>query len=317
MNITKPLGNCFKPMLLPLALVWAVVGCGSSANDGSAEKCFYDDDISENLSEAISPQVDLPEDNANVEFAAAAQDEQHVIPQEPNGLARLLVSESFDNCAFSTSWNETTVALEYYPDGEQPFVQMEGHSCVLQQYIPAGVDDITMAQVGMSGADAFQQITGSPDADEFYVEWQELYPEDHDFADAAQKLLRFVYSKEDEPRGAQFNLQALDDNSNLQLSWYHPDGIDAAWNTHLSIPVGRWVTFGVWCKLNTPGESDGFSRFYLDGEQVANVENLNNRGNDDRGWNNMWVGGNHTNHGLTVQASRRFIDNIQWWSSKP
>jgi hypothetical protein len=233
-----------------------------------------------------------------------------------------LISESFDTCGFSPGWDGSFVRTEFYPSGMQPFVEMSGHGCVLQQYIPVGVDDITSAQVGLESAEGFTRVTGGSEVDEFYVEWQEYYPDDHDFADGAQKLFRFTYWKEGESRGPTIHLMAQYENTDLQLAVFHPDGddgnpIDLFTDTHLAIPTGRWVDLGVWCRLNTPGESDGFCRAYLDGQEVANMDQISIRGNDTRGFNIMWVGGNHTNQKPTVHASSRFIDNIRWFNTKP
>jgi hypothetical protein len=321
MNITTPFGNCLKSLLLPLALMWNIGGCGHSDSDGTAEKCFSDDNT-EDWGETDSLQLDLQEDSASFEAAGTAQDEPQVISPEPNGLSQLLISEGFDNCAFSPGWNGSYIWWDSYPQGESPFVQMQGHGCVMQVFIPAGVDDISSVDVGLQGDEAFAQVTGSPNVDEFYIEWQEYYPDDHDFADGAQKMMRFTYWKSDEPGGAVINLMAMSNNQDLQLSLSHPDGgngqpIDLFTNTGLSIPTDRWVTFGVWCRLNTPGEQDGFAYAYMDGEQIVRMENISNRGSDSRGFNQMWIGGNHTNWGQTTQSSRRFVDNVRWYSTKP
>jgi hypothetical protein len=226
--------------------------------------------------------------------------------------ANLLAAESFDNCAFSGQFNGSYIRSEFYPPGTSPFVAMDGHGCVMEQRIPAGVDDITPAQVGMEGSDGFTQVTGSPDADEFYVEWEEFYPPDHDFADGAQKMLRFIREG-----GPAVMLQNQYNNANLQISIYHPSGVDIFQNTQRSVPLGRWVSFGVWCRLNTPRELDGFCRAYMDGEQIVDMSSINMRGSDTRGWDIMWVGGNHTNQKPTVKTSLRFIDNIRWYNTKP
>ena len=226
--------------------------------------------------------------------------------------SRLLISESFDDCAFSPGWNGSYVRSECYPGGTSPFVAMDDHDCVLQQRIPAGTDDMTPAQVGMEGTGAFQRVTGSPEVSEFYITWEEYYPAEHDFADGAQKMLRFTSEG-----GPGMMLQNQYNNRNLQISAFHPSGVDIFQNSGRSVPVDRWVSFAVWCKLNTPGRQDGFCRAWMDNEQIIDMSNVNMRGNDTRGWYLMWVGGNHTNQKPTTRTSLRFIDNIRWYNTKP
>jgi len=214
------------------------------------------------------------------------------------------------------------VREDNYPPGVAPFVELPDHGCVMQQYVPAGADEITSAQVGVEGDDEFLRITGSPQVDEFYVEWQEFFPEGHDFPDGSQKMLRFTYYNAGDNNGSQINLSTQNENTNIQLFLYHPEGengefINLFYDTNLPIPVGRWVNFAVWARLNTLGQADGFAVAYMDGNEIARLDNISNRGSDSRGWNVMWVGGNYTNQGPTANASNRFIDNIRWYNTKP
>jgi len=233
-----------------------------------------------------------------------------------------LLTESFDKCDFSQGWNGSFVRSELYPRGTGPFASFAGHGCVLHQYIPDNSNETTSAQAGVEGSAAFAQITGMPFVDEFYIEWQEYFPEDHDFADGSQKMMRFTYYEPGEEDGSEINLTTQNENTNIQLFLYHPRGsdgeaIDLFVNTGIAIPTGRWVTFAVWAKLNSPGENDGFARAYMDGVEIAALEDISNRGWDTRGWNIMWVGGNHTNDSETTQASSRYLDNIRWYAAKP
>ena len=236
--------------------------------------------------------------------------------------AKLLLTEDFNTCSFNPAWNGSFVRYELYPPGVQPFVEMPGHGCVLQQYVPQGVDEVTSAEVLMEGDEAFQRATGNSQAEEFYVEWQEFFPDDHDFADGSQKLMRFTYWRDGDDSGPGANLVLQTNNSNVQLTMDDSHGKDGSYidlftNTERSLPTGRWVDLGVWVRLNTPGDSDGFAKAYMDGEEIVNMENISNRGEDWRGFNVMWVGGNHTNQKNTVKASNRYIDNIRWYDRKP
>ena len=225
--------------------------------------------------------------------------------------SRLLISETFDNCAFTSGWNDSYVRNEAYTNGAAPFVAMDGHGCVMEQIIPAGTDDYTSAQVGLYGSGTFQRVTGSSEATEFYITWEEYYPTNHNFADGAQKMLRFTREG-----GPGIMLQNQYNNGNLQISAYDHTGVDVFQNSNRGIPVGRWVSFAVWCKLNTPGQRDGFCRAWMDNEQIIDMSNVSLRGTDTLGWQNMWVGGNHTNQKPTPVTSFRFIDNIRWYNTK-
>ena len=233
-----------------------------------------------------------------------------------------LLVENFDNCEFDPQWNASFVRTELYEGHEVPFVSAHGHGCVLHQYIPENMDETTAAQVGLEGREAFLRVAGTPEVDEFYIEWEEFFPEEHDFADCSQKMMRFTFYDGGDSPGSEINLTAQDDNTNIQLFLYHPESenggpIDLFTNTNLSVPTGRWVRFAVWAKLNTPGEQDGFARAYMDNQEIASLENVSNRGWDTRGWNVMWIGGNHSNNRETTQASSRYIDNIRWYATKP
>ena len=236
--------------------------------------------------------------------------------------AKLLLQEDYEQGGFSPGWNGSFVQDKLYPSGVTPFVQVPGHGYVMQQYIPEGTDEVTPAQSGVEGEEAFARVTGKRTADEFYVEWEEFYPEDHAFAKGAQKMLRFTYWDEGTGRGPGIDFWNQYGNRNLQLAVGHPKGssgvpIDIFRNTHSSIPRGQWVKFGVGCKLNTPGKRDGFAYAYKDGREIARMEGISNRGDDTRGFNIMWVGGNHTNQGKTRKASIRYIDNIKWYATWP
>ena len=71
-------------------------------------------------------------------------------------------------------------------------------------------------------------------------------------------------------------------------AWYGP---------YRTIPVGRWVQREVWHRPNTPGNRDGFIRFYEDGVLVQNEENVSTNGPADfRSGTWIQVGGLYTKH---------------------
>ena len=235
----------------------------------------------------------------------------------------LVLEETFDTTELSPLWTVAGVKEELYrTDRIEPFPKMADHGRVLHYYLPKGVNEVTPAEVAVQGDAAFYGVIDKPQAEEFYLEWQEFYPKDHDFADGSQKLLRFTYWQEGEDKGCELTFVIRSNNRSLDIELFHPkakDGspVDITFGLPRRMPTERWVTLGVWCKLNTPGKSDGFVRAYMDAEQVLDRSSLNLRGADTRGWNQMWLGGNHSNRALTKQASSRFIDNVRWYRTKP
>lgn len=238
--------------------------------------------------------------------------------------AKLWLEENFNTGGFNPSWNESFVREEFYSAKNKPFVNLGGtHGFVLHYHIPSGQNEFTPAQVGIFGSEAFTKATGRASVEESYVEWEEFFPAEHDFADGAQKLLRLTGYYPGEAPGAEVNLIASGSNSNLQLSVIHPGNntqpIDLFKNTGLSLPTARWVKLAVWVKLNTPGKEDGFARAYLDGNEIVNLRQASLRGQDQRGWNVLWIGGTHSNGAgkLTRKESSRYIDNIRWYNTLP
>lgn len=194
----------------------------------------------------------------------------------------------------------------------------------MHYHIPAGIDEVTPIQAGLNGSEAFTAVAGVPEVGEFYLEWEEFFDPNHDFADGSQKLLRFTRIQDGEgpQSGPHVDFWTQNDNTNIQLFFYHPDGnggreIDIFSNTNRSIPTGRWVKFGVWCRLNTPGRSDGFGRVFMDDLLLIDLSDINNRGKSRLGWNAMWIGGNFSHRGPSTQSSSRFIDNIRWFDTFP
>ncbi len=236
----------------------------------------------------------------------------------------LYLSDSFDYNQFSPHWSIAGFQQNLYtPSNQAAFVDLAGHQSAVHYYIPRGVDEVTPAQMSVEGEASFQRLTGRPQADEFYLEWSEFFPEDHNFADHGQKMVRFDYWKAGEERGTEMTFAVLDNNSRMQVFLYHPRGqlngrtLDIGLDAQ-PIPVGRWVRLGLWVRQNTPGAADGFVYLYLDGQLILSQTNMSIRGRDTRGWNIMWIGGNHSNStGPTRQASHRYIDDVLWYSSKP
>ncbi len=238
--------------------------------------------------------------------------------------SRLYIEERFNGAAFNKLWSLAGFKKEIYEkDKIEAFADFPGHGPALRYYIPQGVDEVTPAQVALEGDRDFLRVCGKKNIDEFYAEWSEYFADGHDFADCGQKILRATYWNEGEPLGHELTFAVLDDNSRIQLFLFHPQGLsdgsglDVGLDYRASMPTGRWVSFGVWCRLNTPGESDGFARVYMDGKPIITRTQMSLRGKDPRGWNVFWIGGNHSNSAPTAQASHRYIDDILLYSTKP
>jgi hypothetical protein len=236
----------------------------------------------------------------------------------------LLLEEHFDSRTFNPLWTSAGFLTDLYDEhGVSGFGDVDGHESALHYYIAEGTDELTPASVGVEGDDEFLRVTGRANAEEFYLEWNEFFEEDYDFAEIGQKLLRFTYWKTEEERGLELTFGILNNNDRIQLFLYHPYGredgsvLDLGLDYQHGVALGRWVQFGVWCRMNTPGESDGFVRVYMDGEEIISQDEMSLRGTDSRGWNIMWLGGNYSNIGPTATSSSRYIDDIRWYSTKP
>ena len=247
--------------------------------------------------------------------------------------AVLHLRETFDS-GFNSLWNGAFIwENNYFPGaGRNPvrspstedlfnrvFLNLPGRGRVLHYLIPKGKDEVTPVMVGAQDDSGMKRVTGVGEVDEFYLEWEEFYVPGHDFADGSQKLARYTFSRGSQ-RGSHVDFWIQNNNSTIQLFLFHPgkkEPLEHAVNTSFGVPVGEWISFGVWVRLNTPGKSDGFGRAYINGRLIIDMGQLNIRGDDRRGFNQMALGMNHSNRGPTLKESSRYIDNIEWWSTRP
>ena len=72
-----------------------------------------------------------------------------------------------------------------------------------------------------------------------------------------------------------------------------------------------------WTKLNSPGNSDGFMRVFMDDRLLMGLENISQRKGSSIPWNMLWIGGNYSNQGPQPSNGNRYIDDIRWYTSKP
>ena len=247
--------------------------------------------------------------------------------------AVLHLRETFDS-GFNPLWNGAFIWENNYVSGagkkpvRQPssdevfnrvFLNFSGRGRVLHYLIPQGKDEVTPVMVGAQEEIGMKMVTGARQIEEFYLEWEELYTPGHDFANGSQKLTRYSFSKGSQ-RGPHVDFWIQNNNSTIQLFLFHPgngEPIEHAVNTSFGVPVGEWIRFGVWVRLNDPGRSNGFGRAYLNDRLIIDIDQVSIRGEDSRGFNQMALGMNHSNRGLTTQESSRYIDNVEWWSSRP
>ncbi|HMO17008.1 MAG TPA: hypothetical protein PKA63_00110 [Oligoflexia bacterium] len=242
----------------------------------------------------------------------------------------LYLSEDFENKSFSTLLNNSVINLDHYPDPIQPFVDFPGKGIVLHYHFPVGRNDTTPAQIGVSGDEAFLTLTGSRALQEMYLEWDEYFPDSHDFANGSQKIFRAGFWGKPNPHELseqegriQIGLELMWENSYFDLTSYYPatnNSRERSRSNHqgFNAPRNQWFTLAVWIQLNTPGKSDGRITVYRDDKIIAEIHDADLRGDNTEGVNYFWIGGNYSNLGqVTRQSSSRYIDNIRWYSSKP
>ena len=175
----------------------------------------------------------------------------------------------------------------------------------------------------------FSDWAGRPELDEIYIEHLEYWEESYDSPTGSQKMVRIGRYVPDDPFGPYLDSWNQEANTNLQLFHYYRDGGSASineyfQNTSRGLEKGRWVKFGNWVKLNSPGSSDGFARLYVDDQLIASIEQAEFRPNS-QGYNFFFIGGNATyfsseisnRESYPVRDSSRFISGIRVYSTKP
>jgi hypothetical protein len=219
----------------------------------------------------------------------------------------------------------TSSLMPYLLNGMRLFTTYEGMTCG-HYFAQEGTNEQTPF-MAMIEVPASVELTGTDTFDEFCIEWKEHFKAGYPFMHG-QKMLRVGYEDGRYPSSKKsFGFSCLDENANLQAEhfiglWGSTAYGSIEWfeNTGIAHPMDRWVTWRVWIKLNTPGESDGFVRITANGKPFITADDVNLRGTDPRGYNWWWVGGNYSMEGgvggLTSDG-HRYITGLRWWNTAP
>lgn len=248
--------------------------------------------------------------------------------QKKSESARLLLADSFEDSSVNPAWSLITLATNYLSSAGSPFVHgpVEDGSTAIHYSLLAGQNEVAPITLGADPAQ-LSAIVGAPEAEEAYFEWHEYFEPDYAFPDSSQKLLRFGFDDPEQPASKkEIGVVVQAENSDVNIQYFCGTWGDSslcevenALHSDIPIPTGRWVKFGFWVRLNTPGESDGLLELYLDDELLLEAHDLDLRGNDPHGFNFMWLGGNVSalsEEGIK-RSSSRYIDNVRWFSTMP
>lgn len=160
-------------------------------------------------------------------------------------------------------------------------------------------------------------VSFSPDQQEIYIEHDSYFQPGFPWAESSQKFLRCGYSG-----GGRLMFELIIPWENTAVNM---DFFDLAHNkqyttsTNEPHPEGQKVKWGLWVKLNTPGQSNGFMRLLKSGIEVAAVMNAPLRGTTVEGFDFCWIGGNSSMYpgNVLVSDGHRFADNIRICSTYP
>lgn len=237
--------------------------------------------------------------------------------------SQLVLRESFDGGTISPLWGEPMFLSDshYTPNTSEVSISsniFHSASFAAHYYTVEGTNERTSIQLRMSADQMHALFGGEPE--ELYVEWWEYFAKGYCFPTSSQKLFRAGFDDSAFPASKkEYGVLASSSNSNLSYAafcglWGDSSdcSVDIPGNTGVSLPLGEWAKIGIWIKLNTPGEADGFIRFYLNNSVIRKSENANLRGNNTRGLNYFWIGGNYSNlnGGKLACSGHRYIDDI-------
>ena len=230
-----------------------------------------------------------------------------------------------------TSSFSDDVLAKYFDKDCKPYVQspVHGGSWAAHYVIREGEESGASHQFGLSPT-ALRKLAGADTLTEFYVEFWEYFAEGYQFPSSSQKMFRAWYedTKTNDESRKEIDFIILGHGKNVQMH-YDWRGKAGFWETAPSfkreVPTGRWVKFGLWVNLGTPGHEDGFIRGYLDDELIAEETGLLMlRGNDTRGFHALWWGGTvsyrpkeQTKLPRATKDSHRYMDDFRLYATKP
>lgn len=233
--------------------------------------------------------------------------------QLARGISNVLLEENFNS-------DTITPALQLeigWPTHYAPYAPFQVFS-----EIPGSVaGDRALHYVVLQGTNERAPLTASvsfsPDQQEIYIEHDSYFQPGFPWAESSQKFLRCGYSG-----GGRLMFELIIPWENTAVNM---DFFDLAHNkqyttsTNEPHPEGQKVKWGLWVKLNTPGQSNGFMRLLKSGIEVAAVMNAPLRGTTVEGFDFCWIGGNSSMYpgNVLVSDGHRFADNIRICSTYP
>lgn len=158
---------------------------------------------------------------------------------------------------------------------------------------------------------------------EIYFEWWNYFPSPgYTFPVGSQKLMRVGhYDAGFLDRAKSTDLMIQTTNTELTFVFYNqPYGgaqnREFAYRNYTPIVTNTWIKWGIYLKLNTPGQSNGIYQCYKDDVLLLGATGLNLT-DDANGLNYLWIGGNYTNQGVVTGNHSHYIDDIKIYNKKP
>ena len=248
---------------------------------------------------------------------------------EQANAADLLFSESFESQS-ATTWTAYPDSRHYTPNTAQSlYVTTQAHegSYSANYYALSGTNERTPVMFYADPTD-FNEITGTSDGTtEIYFQWHDYFTSTYPFPSSQQKLFRIGYDNVSFPaEKKEITVGIQTSNADVDLGYFCGQwgdssacNVGAALHTNQPIATNQWVKLAIWIKLNTPGSSDGFIRFYIDDVLAMEGTSLNLRGTNTKGFNFLWLGGNYSmlSGGTLSGNGNRYIDDVKWYDSQP
>lgn len=162
---------------------------------------------------------------------------------------------------------------------------------------------------------------------ELYLEWHEYFDSGYCWPSSSQKLIRIGFYDESFPESRKefgYLVQTSNGDVNIQYfcgQWGNTTNcnVSGAVYSGEAHPTNQWVKWGYWLKLNTSGSSNGFIKVYKNDVLYLDTGNVSLIGNDTKGVNFLWVGGNYSmlGGGTAACSGHRYIDDVAIYSTQP
>ncbi len=254
-------------------------------------------------------------------------------PAAPSVPDDAVLYDSFEGspCAVSPLWGEPLAldASHYSPNRSpskppQSAFVTTAHtgSCAGNYFAAEGTVEKTPWQIGMTDVPTnhLGELFGGEDPDEVAIQWWLFVQPGYPYASSSQKMVRLFYADKSQPASRkEVNFQPSEASGAMTMSAFcgatfgeEHNGkcqVDFGENSGEPTPEGEWVQYCGYVKHNTPGESDGTIRLTRNGETLLEKSGFSTRGNDTRGFNGIWIGGNYSGNLLKASGSI-FYDDV-------